>query len=441
MESWNPEDVDAERNGKPGESSIINHQSSISPRDSSIINHQSSIPLESSIINHQSSIPTPHSSPIPSRPTWAEISLPNLVHNLRVMKAHAGPGVAVMPAIKADGYGHGAVECARALEHAGADWFGVAMPEEGLKLREAGITRPILCLSGFWDGQEETLLAGRLTPVVFRLDLLERLNRAAHAAGLIADYHLKVDTGMNRLGLPHTELAGFLDRAARFGNTRLDGVMTHLAAADEVAKREFTLLQMSRFAEALSMLRDRGFNPAWVHQANSAAAQSLDKPFGNLVRIGALIYGYWRDIVMTGAPPLDWRPVMSLHTRIGFIKTVPAGEALGYGCTFITRRESRIATLPIGYADGLSRALSNKGRVIVRGSYAPIAGRISMDLTLVDVTEVQHAALGDEVVLMGRQEDKEITAEEIAGSIGTVSYEVTCGVSDRVPRVYIGLGI
>lgn len=341
-----------------------------------------------------------------------------------------------MAAVKSDAYGHGAVECARALERAGAEWFGVALPEEGFALRESGITRPVLCLGGFWEGQEESLIAHRLTPVVFRLDLLDRLNRVAQASGTIADYHLKVDTGMGRLGVSYAELGSFLDEAARFGAVRLDGVMTHLASADLPDHREFTERQISLFESAVELVRGRGLRPTWIHEANSAGAHAYPHSRGNLVRLGGVLYGLWQDVTDRSIEPLDWRPVMSLRTRIVLMKTVPSGCPLGYGGTFVTTRESRIATLAIGYEDGLCRALSNRGKVIVRGKVAPIVGRVSMDLTLVDVTGVQGAAVGDEVVLIGSQGLSLITAEEVAAQAGTISYEVTCGISDRVPRVY-----
>ncbi len=371
------------------------------------------------------------------RPTWAEINLDNLAHNFRVMKQAVGADVAIMPAVKADAYGHGAVECARALEREGAEWFGVALPEEGVELREAGIARPILCLGGFWEGQEEVVIARNLTPVVFRLDLLERLDAAARASGRIVDYHLKVDTGMRRLGVPHAVLQDFLDGARQFKNVRLDGVMTHFASADEPDKTEFTERQMQLFESAVEIIRARGHQPTWIHEANSAASHAYPRARGNMVRIGGVMYGLWRDVTLPTVEPLDWRAVMSLHTRITFLKWVPAGAPLGYGGTFVTSRESLIATLPIGYEDGLRRALSNRGQVIVRGQLAPIVGRVSMDLTLVDVTDVSGAALGGEVVIIGAQGASRITAEEVASLIGTISYEVTCGVSDRVPRVYI----
>ena len=345
-----------------------------------------------------------------------------------------------MPAVKADAYGHGAAECAAALERAGADWFGVALPEEGLKLREAGIRRPILCLGGFWEGQQEAVIERGLTPVLFRLDLLELFDNAAGAAGLVANYHLKVDTGMGRLGVPHREVEAFLDGAARFENVRLDGLMTHLSSADEPGESEFSKKQITLFEGVVRMARARGHNPTWIHEANSAATLSFPQARGNLVRPGGVLYGLWRDVINPSVEPLDWRPVMSLSTRIMLLKTVPAGTPLGYGRTFVTSRESRIATLAIGYEDGLSRALSNKGRVIVRGQFAPIVGRVSMDLTIVDVTDIAGAATGDEVSIIGTQGVSRISAEDVAASAGTISYEVTCRLSERVPRIIVGGG-
>ncbi len=373
---------------------------------------------------------------IPRRPTWAEINLENLAHNFRVIKAAVGPAVAIMPAVKADAYGHGAVECARVLETEGAAWFAVALPEEGTQLREAGIAKPILALGGFWEGQEEFLIEQRITPVMFRLDLLDRLNRAAQQAGVIFDYHIKVDTGLGRLGVPFVEFEKFIIETKRFQNLKLDGVMTHCASADAADGVEFTERQLRLFEDALTLVRQQGFNPQWIHAANSGAAHGFPEARQNLVRLGGVLWGIWRDSTRRDIAPLDWRPVMSLHSQIILVKTVPSGTPLGYGGTFTTQRESRIATLAIGYEDGLPRALSNCGRVLVRGRLAPIVGRISMDLTLIDVTEVTDATPGDEVVIIGRQGEQEITAEAIAAQIDTISYEITCGISDRVPRSY-----
>ncbi|HSO75461.1 MAG TPA: alanine racemase [Blastocatellia bacterium] len=371
------------------------------------------------------------------RPTWAEIDLDNLIHNFRLMKSAAGSDVSIMAAVKADAYGHGAADCARALDVAGCQWFGVALPEEGVELRDAGIDWPILCLGGFWEGEEGFMIARRLTPALFRLDLLECFDRASREAGVTSDYHLKVDTGMGRLGVQAAELGVFLDEATKFQSLRLDGVMTHFASADDPDQEEVTGQQMSTFDHAVEMVRARGFTPRWVHEANSAAAHAGARTRGNLVRLGGVLYGLWRDVTNPAIPPLDWRPVMSLHSRVTYLKTVPGGSRLGYGGTFMTRRESRIATLPIGYGDGLRRALSNRGHVLVRGKPAPIVGRISMDLALVDVTDIPGVVAGDDVVIIGRDGDSQVTAEEIASLAGTISYEVTCGISDRVPRIAV----
>jgi len=371
------------------------------------------------------------------RPTWAEISLDNLVHNFRVTREAVGTGVAIMAAVKADAYGHGAVQCARALEGAGAAWLGVALPEEGLALRDAGIAVPILCLGGLWEGQEESIIAHRLTPAIFRLDILDRLNSVARASGIVVDYHLKVDTGMGRLGVPCAELDCFMDGVARFQNLRLDGVMTHLASADCEDQNEFTERQINLFEKAGELVRNRGHKPRWIHVANSAGAHAYPHARGNLVRLGGVLYGLWRDVTNRSVAPLDWLPVMSLHSRVMLMKTAPAGSPLGYGGTFVTARESRIATIAIGYDDGLRRELSNRGRVIVRGQMAPIVGRISMDLTLVDVTDIEGATVGDEVAIIGSLGPAQITAEEVAAQVGTISYEVTCGISSRVQRIYL----
>jgi alanine racemase len=352
------------------------------------------------------------------------------------MKAHLGAAVQIMPAVKADAYGHGAAQCALALERAGAEWFGVAMVEEGAALRGAGVSKPILCLGGFSQRQEQFLLDLSLTPALSRLDQLERLNDAAHREGVTLSYHLKVDTGMGRLGVPFDELDAFLSGASRLQSVHMDGVMTHFASADAVEGELFTRGQMEKFERTIGRVRRAGFDPSWIHQSNSAVAHSHPGLGGNLVRLGGVLYGLWRDVTNPTAEPLDWRPVMSLRTSIVLLKTVPAGMPLGYGGTFITERESRIATLAIGYADGFRRALSNCGQVLVRGQFAPVVGRVSMDLTIIDVTDVAGAEVGDEVVLIGRQGNSSITVEEVAEKIGTISYEVTCGISARVPRVY-----
>lgn len=340
-----------------------------------------------------------------------------------------------MAVVKANAYGHGAVACALALEQeVKADWFGVALIEEGLELRAAGITRPILCLGGFWHGQAEAVVAYDLTPVMYRFEQAEELNAQAQQANRIVNYHLKVDTGMGRLGVPFADLPAFVSSLKQFTNLKLDGLMTHFAEAESLAQ-EFTDAQIECFNDSLAIVRAAGFAPTWIHLSNSAGVHSHPNGWGNLARAGAAMYGFTRDVIAEVPEAFAVKPVMSLHSRIVHLKTVPAGASLGYGRTFTTTRASRIATIPIGYADGLHRAHSNNGHVIVRGNYAPIVGRVSMDLTMLDVTDIADVELGDDVILLGEQGGLQITAEELAAQIGTISYEIACSISARVPRL------
>ena len=362
-----------------------------------------------------------------------------------------------MAVVKANAYGHGAVQCARRLAREGADWFGVALPEEGIELRTSGITQPILCLGGFWEGQAAACIKERLVPVVYRLDMIEALNSAARDAGIIADVHIKFDTGMGRLGVRFDEISDLPVAIKRFENIRVDGLLTHLAAADDPSCESLTEDQIERFEKVVRLFRDSGHEPTYLHSANSAGIFSHPEAWGNMVRPGGVLYGVWRDILppSTGSNQLD--PVMSLHSRIGLLKWVPQGETIGYGCTFEASRKTLVATIPIGYDDGYMRGLSNRGHVIVRGTYAPVVGRISMDLTLLDVTGVPGVELGDQVTLLGAapkagrkavpqqevsarensEDELSVTAEDLARIAGTLSYEITCGIGQRVPRLYL----
>jgi alanine racemase len=370
------------------------------------------------------------------RPTWAEINLDALAENFRAVRACVGPGVNVMAVVKADAYGHGARACARRLDAEGADWFGVASPEEAIELRRAGVRKPVLLFGGFWDGQAESCIEHDLVPVVYRLDTAAALDAAARASNVVRDIHVKIDTGMGRLGVRDDGAAEFADALRGFPNLRVDGLMTHFAAADEPARDPFTDEQVARFYRAVAVFRERGHNPTYEHLANSAGTLAHPKAHGNLVRPGGVLYGLWRDILPPLRPEPAFRPVMSVRSRLTLLKSVHRGETLGYGCTFEASREMAVATLPVGYHDGYMRALSNRGRVVVRGTYAPVVGRISMDLTLVDVTDVEGVSVGDRVTLLGEDGEHRVVAEEIAGTAGTLSYEVTCGISARVPRVY-----
>lgn len=372
------------------------------------------------------------------RPTWAEIDLDALAHNFRVIRERTGLRVRILAAVKANAYGHGAVECSTRLEREGVDWFGVALPEEGIELRTAGVAKPILCMGGIWAGQENACIQQNLTPVIYRRDVVEALDRAAKDAGTTVDVHLKIDTGMGRLGVRADDVPDFCAALKRFANIRVDGLMTHLASADDEGQTDFTTLQLRRFEQAVAAFRDHGCEPTYVHAANSAGLFTVAESRANMVRPGGALYGFTRDVLPSNldTPPL--RPVMSLYSRIMLLKRVPKGEKLGYGGTFETMRDSVIATIPIGYDDGYRRALSNHARAIVRGRFAPVVGRISMDLTIIDVTELADVSLDERVTLLGRDGDCLITAEDLGELAGTISYEITCGVSSRVPRVFRG---
>jgi alanine racemase len=368
------------------------------------------------------------------RPTWAEIDLDALAANYRAVRGRVGAGVRVMGVVKADAYGHGAAACARRLADEGAEWFGVAMPEEGVALRRVGLTQRILSFGGCWEGQEALCLRERVTPVVYRLDAARALGRAALAAGASADVHVKIDTGMGRLGVRYDEAAEFARALRQVEGVRVEGVMTHFAAADEPAQDCFTVEQLARFREALGAFREAGHRPAFEHLANSAATLAHPSTWGDMVRPGGVLYGLWRDVLPPLAGPPALRPVLALRSRVTLLKRLRRGETLGYGCTFEAARDMVVATVPAGYADGYARALSNRGRVIVGGAYAPVVGRVSMDLTLVDVTDVAGVALGDVVTLIGADGELAVPAEDVARTAGTLSYEITCGVSARVPR-------
>lgn len=374
------------------------------------------------------------------RPTWAEIDLDALAWNFRAVRGRVGPGVQVMGVVKADAYGHGVVGCARRLAAEGAEWFGVSTPEEGFELRGAGLTQSILCFGGCWEGQEAACLRGNMTPVVYQLDAAEALDRAARAAGVTADVHVKIDTGLGRLGVRYEEAGEFARKLGALAGLRVGGLMTHFAAADEPGRDCFTEEQLRRFREAQAAFREAGHRPAYEHMANSAATFAHPSARGNMVRTGGVLYGIWRDILPPLADTPALRPVMAVRTRVALLKRVRRGETLGYGCTFEASRDMLVATLPIGYADGYARSLSNRGRAVVRGAYAAVVGRVSMDLTLLDVTDVPGVGTGELVTVLGADGELAVSAEDVARTAGTLSYEITCGVSARVPRRFVPTG-
>jgi alanine racemase len=365
------------------------------------------------------------------RPTWAEIDLDALLANLAAIRARIA-GRPVLAVVKADAYGHGAVEVARALEARGVEQFGVALPEEGVELRRAGVRAPILLLGGFAPAQADLILAHGLTPAVYRPDQLQALSEAAARRAATVRVHLKVDTGMGRLGVPAADVPGFAERLVGAAGIALEGAFSHLAVADD-PDDPFTRRQIERFDSALRALREKGLSPGQVHLANSAAIIDHAPAWLTLVRPGIALYGYPPSERVS---PFPLRPVLSLKSRIIYMKEIEAGASLGYGRTWIAARPARIASLALGYDDGLPRPLGNRGHVLVRGRRAPIVGRVSMDLTTVDVSDIAGAALGDEAVVIGRSGGEAIGADEVAARADTIHWVVLCGIGARVPRLY-----
>jgi len=377
-----------------------------------------------------------------TRPTWAEVSLGNLRYNFGVVQRHLGPGVTVCAVVKADAYGHGATECARSLEEEGARWLGVTSLDEAIPLRDAGIQVRILLLTGFWRGEEEEIIRLRLTPTVWEPGQVELLEKAAAELRIPKHpVHLKVDTGMGRLGVAPEDLPGVVSALKSSPHLLLEGLSTHLASS-EVLDAPSVGEQLRSFEEAKRVLRNAGLEPALVHVANTGAVISRRETWHNMARPGIALYGYYLPFERAGREVsgsklrLAVKPVLTWKTRILSLRDVRANQALGYGGTYVTKAPARIAVLPVGYADGLSRQLSSRGRVIVREHYAPIVGRISMDLTLVDVTGLPEIAVGDEVVLLGSGDGLSVDAREHAQLANTSLYEILCSISKRVPRKY-----
>jgi len=380
---------------------------------------------------------------VATRPTWAEVSLGTLRQNFRIVQQHIGAGVNICAVVKADAYGHGAVECSRALEQEGAHWFGVTSLDEAIPLREAGIQGRILLLTGFWRGEEEEIVRLRLTPTVWEPGQIELLESAAADVGVAKHaIHLKVDTGMGRLGAAPEDLPRICSALKSSPHLVLEGFSTHLASS-EVLDAPSVQEQLKSFEEARRLLLSQGFDPPLIHVANTGAVISRRESWNTMVRPGAALYGYYLPFERAGREVsgkglrMAVKPVLTWKTRILALRDVRANQPLGYGGIYVTKAPARIAVLPVGYADGLNRQISSRGRVIVREHYAPIVGRISMDLTLVDVTGLPGVAVGDEAVLLGTLDGLSVDAREHAALANTVLYEILCGISKRVPRKYI----
>lgn len=368
------------------------------------------------------------------RPTYAIVDLEAIKSNVRNIKASLPAHTLFCAVDKADGYGHGSVMAAKAALEAGADWVAVAIPEEAAPLREEGVQAPILVLGPSSLSQWRLAAELSLSMVVASEDCVQCARSVSRETGKTMRLHLKVDTGMNRIGVrSEEELNRMLDMIECEPGLKLEGLMTHFASADE-ADKAYTDAQNKKFGQYAAIVKQRGFSPI-LHAANSGGALDCPDTAYDMVRVGIAQYGcYPSDEVCRG---IRLKPAMSLKTRISFLKTVEAGSMLSYGCTFTAPREMRIATLPIGYADGYNRLLSNRGEVLIGGRRARVVGRVCMDQTLVDVTDIEGVKLHDEAVCIGRQDRDEITAEEIAALCGTINYEILCAISPRVPRLYV----
>lgn len=372
---------------------------------------------------------------ISGRPTFAEIDLGALRANYRALGAYAN-GAAIMAVVKADAYGHGAVEVARALRAEGCEHFGVATVEEARELRASGVTDRVYLLAGYFADQVPEIVALDLVAPIFDLSLVEPLERAASAAGRSAfPVHLEIDTGSTRLGILPADLAHAVDRLRSAPSLEVEGVGTLLANAGDPAS-PITDRQLATFGSALARLRAAGLELPMRHVANSAAMVLRADAHFSLMRPGLALYGL--PPVQAVRDQVELRPVMTLKTRVLQVKRVPAGSGVSYGHTFVAPRESVIGVLAVGYADGYRRGLQQGGEVLVRGRRAPIVGAVCMDLTMVDLTEVPGAGIGDEVILWGGAGEAMISVNELARLAQTISYEMLCTVGRRVPRIYRG---
>jgi alanine racemase len=366
------------------------------------------------------------------RPTFAVIDTAALEHNFSEC-VRCGEGRQVLAVVKAGAYGHGALEISKRLLRLGADMLGVALVEEGRELREAGIDAPVVVMGAVFPEQAGEIVSLNLTPVIFGRPVAQALSDEAYKRGITINVHVKIDTGMGRIGVAPEDALDLIDEVRKLRNISVQGLMTHFADAD-LRDKAFASKQMDRFEALIRALDARKIQVPVRHVANSAAVLDFHRALFTMIRPGLMLYGY--NPLEAGALEADLRPVLSLVTRIAYLKKVPPGVPVSYGRTFTTKRESIIATLPIGYADGYSRTLSNTGEALVRGARVPVVGRVCMDMCMIDVTDVPAACEGDDVVLIGGQGGERITADDIATKTGTIAYEVLCGISSRVPRIY-----
>jgi alanine racemase len=372
----------------------------------------------------------PDKEKIGYRPTWAQVNLDNLEHNFRQVKSRLRPHTKVLVTVKADAYGHGLVPVARRLSEAGVDYLGVASIDEGIKLRKARLKIPILVLGVVLKQDISSLFTFKLTPTVCSYELACALSKKAAALKTPIRLHIKVDTGMGRIGVAYKDAFELVKKIHRLKSIVIEGIFTHFPFAG--SGRRFTVSQIKLFDKLVDALKSCGINIPLVHAANSAGMINHQDSHFTMVRPGLVIYGLHphRGIKM------GLKPVLNLKTQVVFVKRVPAGVGISYGHAYITKRSTHIITLPIGYGDGYPRNLSNLGPVLIGGRRFCVSGSICMDQIMVD-TGGFRPQVGDEAVLIGKQKGKTVTAEELADSAGTISYEIVCGLGSRIPRLYI----
>lgn len=387
---------------------------------------------------------TPTSPDELTRTSWVEIDLGAISHNVRVAAKRLGPGKKLMAVVKADAYGHGAVPVAKTALKSGATHLAVATTDEAVELRLAGITAPILVLAEPPARAIPTLLAYRIMPTVTTAEFALKLGEAADAQGTVAKYHLAIDTGMNRIGVYHLDVVDFLQQIGFHRGLALDGVFTHFATSDEATDWEFRK-QLSRFNEALQLLQNARIDTGIVHSSNSAATLRYPEAHFDMGRLGISMYGVAPSPEMRPEVSSELRPAMSVKARISYIHEPQIGEGVSYGLNYRVAKPVQIATVPIGYADGLRRSLSGKMRVLVNGRVCRQVGNICMDQMMVEIPLERSvdgreggASIGDEVVIIGRQGGIEVTADMMADELGTIDHEVMCLFALRLPKIYIG---
>ncbi len=370
------------------------------------------------------------------RPNWVEIDLDAVAHNVRELKRLIGDAD-LLAVVKANAYGHGAPMVARTALKNGAKWLGVARVDEGIQLRRAGIKSPILIIGYSTPSEAESIVKNQLTPTVNSKQFALALSAVSAAYNIACPIHIKVDTGLTRYGLLPDEIVDFAKGLNTLPNLRLEGLYTHFATSDEPDKG-FVHQQFKVYRETLQRLTDEGIKITVRHAANSGAALDVPETRMDLVRCGITLYGLYPSTDVSREAKL--RPVLSFKSQVARVREVPAGTTVSYGRTYKIDSTTRLALVPVGYADGLSRALSNQGSVLIRGHRAPIVGRVCMDQCVVNVNEIPDVRVGDEVVIIGRQDGEEITADELAKQLGTINYEITSSITARVPRVYLRRG-